>query len=191
MHRRTTLLATIVLASLTLSGIASADEGRGRTSQQRPNGWGRSHAVARPLVAPNAPAHVSPGNASSGTAVPANISTTTQEGRANAARVVQTGTGNIAGIRQFGRDNTGAITQVGSSNGACLIQAGRNLDGAIQQVGDNQSNGLLQTRWGSAEIPVEVCATATTRADLMAYAPERPEAVRGRAGERGMGRPDR
>ncbi len=168
MQRRTTFLATVLLAGLTLSGVADADERRGRLGQQRPNGWGQQHAVARPAGA-------------------ANTSSTLQEGRGNAASIVQTGAGNAAGLRQFGRDNTGAITQAGSNNTACLIQAGRNLDGAIQQVGDNQSSGLLQTRWGSSEIPVEVCATATTRGDLMAYAPERPEHPRVHARGRGRG----
>ena len=103
---------------------------------------------------------------------------------------MQSGAGNTAGIRQFGRDNNGAITQTGSGNTACLIQAGRNLNGAIQQVGDNQSSGLLQTHWGSSEIPVTVCATAMTRGDVMAYAPERPEnAARVRLRERGRGEP--
>ncbi len=167
MQPRTLFLAAVVLASLTLSGVAGADELRGRPGQQRSNGWGQQHAAARPAAA--------------------NASATVQEGRGNAASVVQTGVGNVAGIRQFGRDNTGAITQAGSNNTACLIQAGRNLDGAIQQVGDNHSDGLLQTRWGSAEIPVEVCATATHRADLMAYAPERPETTRVRRRARGRG----
>ena len=151
MQRRATYLAAIALAGLALLGVGEA-----RADQQRPNGWGRRHAVT------SAPSEV-------------NTSATVQEGRGNAASVVQDGTGNAAGIRQFGRDNTGAIMQVGSNNAACLIQAGRNLDGAIQQVGDNKSNGLLQTRWGSTEIPVAVCATAMTREDVMAYAPERPE----------------
>lgn len=173
MQRRTTFLTAVLLASLTLSGVANADEGRGRIGQQRPNGWERQHAVSRPAGA-------------------ANASSTIQEGRGNAASVVQSGAANAAGIRQFGRDNTGAITQVGSTNTACLIQAGRNLNGAIQQVGDNQSNGLLQTRWGSSEIPVEVCATATTRGDVMHYAlerPDRPERARSRARGRGRGEP--
>ena len=170
MQRRTMFVATVFLAGLTLSGVASADEGRGRIGQQRPNGWGQHNAVARPAGA-------------------ANASSTIQEGRGNAASVVQTGDANVAGIRQFGRDNTGAITQVGSGNNACLIQAGRNLDGAIQQLGDNQSNGLLQTRWGSSEIPAEVCATATTRGDVMAYAAERPEIRRSRMRGRGRGEP--
>jgi hypothetical protein len=173
MQHRTLVLATILLAGLSLSDVAGADERRGRIVQPRLNGWVVPQAVARPAVVPNTASSV-------------------QEGRGNAASVVQTGSGNAAGIRQFGRDNTGAITQVGSSNSACLIQAGRNLDGAIQQVGDNQSNGLLQTRWGSSEIPVEVCAAATTRGDVMAYAPERPERperARVRARGRGQGEP--
>ena len=157
--RRATFLATVLLASLTLSGVAGADEGRGR-NRHRSHDW--EHAVARP-----------PGSA--------NASSTIQEGANNAASVVQTGSGNAAGIRQFGNDNTGAISQVGSNNTACLIQAGRNLDGGIQQIGDNQSSGVLQTRWGVVGIPVEVCATATNRGDLMAYAPARPDSMRARS----------
>jgi len=167
MQRRTVFIATMLVAGLALSGVASADDGR----SQRPNGWGQRHAVARPSAA-------------------ANSTSTVQEGRGNAASVVQTGSANAAGIRQYGRDNAGAIKQVGSGNTACLIQVGRNLNGGIQQVGDNQSNGLLQTRWGSAEIPAETCATATTRGEIMAYAPERPEIVqRGRARGRLRGEP--
>jgi hypothetical protein len=67
------------------------------------------------------------------------------------------------------------ITQQGSGNTACLIQAGRNLNGSVQQVGDNQSDGLLQHRWGSDVIPVDVCTTATTRREVMAYASPNPQ----------------
>lgn len=163
--RHAKILGAVLLASLTLSGVARADEVRGRNSH-RSHDW--ELAIAR-----------SPG--------PANLSSTIQEGFNNAASVVQTGSGNAAGILQFGRDNTGAITQTGSSNTACLIQAGRNLTGVIQQIGDNQTNGLLQTNRGSTDIPVELCATAATRRDVMAYAPERPESPRARARARGRG----
>jgi len=168
MQSRTILLTAVFFASLALSGVANADEDRGRILQKRTNGWGQQHAVTQPAGTTNA-------------------SSTIQQGHGNAASVVQLGASNSAGVRQFGRDNTGAITQVGSSNTACLIQAGSNLNGAIQQIGDNQSSGLLQTHRGSSDIPVELCATAATRRDVMSYAPERPESPRVRARERGRG----
>ncbi len=152
MRQRATQLCVALFASFALAGAASADGARIRAGQLRLN------AEQTQAVAP-----------------PANTVSIGQRGRGNAGSIVQTGNGNTAGLRQFGRTNTGAITQVGSGNTACLIQAGRNLDGAIEQVGDNQTTGLLQTRWGSREIPVEVCTTATTREDVMAYAPPRPE----------------
>jgi len=93
-----------------------------------------------------------------------------QQGRGNAAGIAQTGSGNAAGILQFGRGNTGIITQDGAGNTACLVQTGRNLDGSIQQVGDYQATGVWQTPSGSREIPVETCANATTRREVMAYA---------------------
>jgi hypothetical protein len=105
-----------------------------------------------------------------------------QQGSGNGAGVLQTGTANTAGILQFGQGNTGVITQDGSNNTACLIQAGRNLNGSVQQVGDNQSDGLLQTRWGSEVVPVQLCSADTTRRDLRAYATPNPRAdVRTRA----------
>ncbi|WP_368066660.1 hypothetical protein [Hyphomonas sp.] len=99
-----------------------------------------------------------------------NYGTIGQQGRGNAAGIAQTGSGNAAGILQFGRYNTGVITQDGAGNTACLVQTGRNLDGAVQQVGDNQTMGVWQTPRGSREIPVETCANATTRREVMAYA---------------------
>ncbi len=119
-----------------------------------------------------------------------NASSVLQEGSGNAASIVQTGSGNAASIRQFGRDNTGIVVQSGTGNSACLVQAGRSLTGTIQQTGDNQSIGLLQTRWGSNEIPVEACATAGTRQDVMGYAIRRPDtSARGRAFGRVRGQP--
>ena len=160
MRPRTLRLCAVLITSLTLSGTAAADGFRVRTGQLR--------AVA----------------------APASVVSTIQEGRGNAGSVVQTGSGNTAGLRQFGRTNTGAITQVGSGNTGCLIQAGRNLDGSIEQVGDNQTTGLVQTRWGSSEIPAEVCLTATTREDVMAYVTAQPEFnPRGRMRSRLRGEP--
>lgn len=160
MHYRKTFLTAALLSSLMISGAAEADGTRVRTGFDR---WGPSQAAARPDAA-------------------ANASSIVQEGSGNAAGVLQTGAGNVAGIRQFGHGNTGVIVQAGSNNTACLVQAGRNINGAIQQAGDNLSTGVLQTRWGSSDIPAEVCATATTRQDVMAYANRRPPTpVRGRA----------
>ena len=99
-----------------------------------------------------------------------------QQGSGNGASVLQTGSGNTAGMLQFGRGNTGVITQDGSNNTACLIQAGRNLNGSVQQVGDNQSDGVLQTRWGSEVVPVQLCSADTERRDLRAYAAPNPRA---------------
>lgn len=155
-----------VVATFAMSGLAHADEGRGRMRLPSQINWEQRRAPT-PI---------------------ANASSTIQQGGGNAASVVQTGAGNSAGVRQFGRDNTGAITQVGNNNAACLIQAGRNLNGSIQQVGDNQSSGVLQTRWGQSEIPVEVCASVTNRGDLGEWLPERPdrpERVRARGRVRG------
>ncbi|MBU3921944.1 MAG: hypothetical protein KJ833_09565 [Alphaproteobacteria bacterium] len=115
------------------------------------------------------------GRLRSGAQRAANAAVTVQQGRGNAAGIAQTGAGNTAGLVQLGHNNTGAILQAGSGNEACLIQAGRNLDGGIQQVGDNLTTGVLQNRWGTADIPVDVCATATTRRDLAAYMPQRSE----------------
>lgn len=161
--KRTAFLVILLAASVTISGVAGADEGRGR-GRHRVRTWEQTMPSLTGA---------------------ANTSSTIQEGANNAASISQTGIGNTAGIRQFGSDNSGAITQTGANNTACLIQAGRNLDGGIQQIGDNQSSGILQTRWGVVGIPVDVCATATNRGDLAAYAPVRPGAIRPRG--RGYG----
>lgn len=171
MHPRVHHLCAALAATLLLAGTAAADGPRVRTGQLRAVASDPYRAVAAP-------------------AGPANVVSTVQEGRGNAGSVVQLGSGNTAGLRQFGRTNTGAITQAGSGNTACLIQAGRNLEGSIEQVGDNQSTGLVQTRWGSSEIPAEVCATATTREDVMAFVTSQPEFnPRGRPRGRFRGEP--
>lgn len=97
-----------------------------------------------------------------------------QDGSNNGAGIQQTGSGNAAGILQFGHGNTGTVLQDGSSNAACLVQNGRNLDGSIQQYGNNQTTGVLQHRWGAEYIPVEVCATATTRREALSYGSSHP-----------------
>lgn len=167
MRQRAIPFCVALIASLALSGAAAADGARARTIRLGMKAE-QSQAGARPT----------------------NTVSIDQQGRGNAGSVVQTGSGNTAGLRQFGRTNTGAITQVGSGNTACLVQAGRNLDGAIEQVGDNQSTGVIQTRWGSSEIPVEVCTTATTREEVMAYVTAQPEFnPRGRMRGRFRGEP--
>ncbi len=64
-------------------------------------------------------------------------------------------------MRQFGRGNSTAIAQTGDDNAACVIQIGRNLDTGLAQTG-GQSTGVLQTRRGTREIPVELCTAAAT-----------------------------
>lgn len=109
---------------------------------------------------------------SSGQAASNNRATTDQQGSANlvavaqfgqnlTAAVAQNGTGNSATVRQLGRGNTTTIAQSGDNNAACVIQIGRNLDTNLVQSGD-QSTGLLQTRKGTREIPVELCTAAAT-----------------------------
>ncbi|NOT41243.1 MAG: hypothetical protein HOP13_12190 [Alphaproteobacteria bacterium] len=97
----------------------------------------------------------------------ANLATVTQFGQNLTATLAQNGTGNTATVRQFGRGNTTAIAQTGDNNAACVIQIGRNLDTGLTQTG-NESTGLLQTKRGTREIPVELCnsAATATRRDL-------------------------
>ncbi len=153
---RKMMLASLALAVCAMPLAAHADQGRGYPRQYLGDRL-REQSVAAPAPAPN---RVS----------------VAQQGSGNGAGVLQTGTGNTAGILQFGQGNTGVITQDGSNNTACLIQAGRNLNRSLQQVGDNQSDGLLQTRWGSEVVPVQLCSADTTRRDLRAYATPNPRA---------------
>jgi len=96
-----------------------------------------------------------------------NAASVHQQGSGNGAAIRQSGEGNTAGVRQFGRDNTGVVTQTGNDNAACLIQFGRNLDGAITQTG-GQTTGVIQTRKGVREVPVELCDRRTSgRAHMM------------------------
>lgn len=88
-----------------------------------------------------------------------NLAAIAQFGQNLSASVAQSGTGNSATVRQLGRGNTTTIAQTGDNNAACIIQIGRNLDTNLVQTGD-QSTGLLQTRKGTREIPVEVCTAA-------------------------------
>lgn len=154
-HSRKMMSAGLALAVFTMPLAAHADPGRGGYPRQFPGDRLREPSQVQPALAPN---RVS----------------VAQQGRGNGAGVLQAGSGNTAGILQFGQGNTGVITQEGSGNTACLIQAGRNLNGSVQQAGDNQSDGLLQHRWGSDVIPVDVCTTATTRREVMAYASPNP-----------------
>ena len=153
---RKMMLASLALAVFTMPLAAYADQGRGYPRQFPGDRLGEQ-SVAAP------------------TAVSNRVSVA-QQGSGNGAGVMQTGSGNTADILQFGQGNTGVITQEGSGNTACLIQAGRNLNGSIRQVGDNQSDGLLQNRWGSAVVPVQLCSADTTRRDLRAYATPNPRA---------------
>ncbi len=109
-------------------------------------------------------------NLRAGQAISNNNATTDQQGSANlaaiaqsgqnlTATITQSGTANSATVRQFGRGNNTTIAQVGDDNTACVIQIGRNLDTGLTQTG-GQSTGLLQTRRGTREIPVELCTAA-------------------------------
>ncbi len=103
-----------------------------------------------------------------------NTTRVVQDGSGNGAGIQQTGGGNAAGILQFGQGNTGTVLQDGSNNAACLVQNGRNLNGSIEQYGNNQSTGVMQHRWGAEYIPVEVCATATTKREALSYGSSHP-----------------
>jgi hypothetical protein len=109
-------------------------------------------------------------NLRAGQAVSNNKATTDQQGSANlaaiaqsgqnlTAAITQSGNANSATVRQFGRGNSTTITQTGDDNAACVIQIGRNLDTGVAQTG-GQSTGVLQTRRGTREIPVELCTAA-------------------------------
>ncbi len=89
----------------------------------------------------------------------ANLAAIAQSGQNLTATITQSGTANSATVRQFGRNNSTTIAQVGDDNTACVIQIGRNLDTGLTQTG-GQSTGLLQTRRGTREIPVELCTAA-------------------------------
>lgn len=150
---RKMMLASLALAVCTVPLAAYADQGRGHPRQFP----GDRQSMTAPAAVPNRVLVM-------------------QQGSGNGGGILQTGSGNTASILQFGQGNTGVITQEGSGNTACLIQAGRNLNGSIQQAGDNQSDGLLQNRWGTAEVPVQLCSADTTRRDLRAYAAPNPRA---------------
>ena len=109
-------------------------------------------------------------NLRAGQAISNNKATTDQQGSANlaaiaqsgqnlVAAITQSGTANSATVRQFGRGNSTTIAQTGDDNAACVIQIGRNLDTGLAQTG-GQSTGVLQTRRGTREIPVELCTAA-------------------------------
>ena len=83
-----------------------------------------------------------------------------QFGQGHNATITQDGNGNVATIKQWGRGSTATIAQTGSNNAACVIQIGRNVSTDIAQTG-GQSTGIIQTRRGSREVPVELCAQAS------------------------------
>jgi hypothetical protein len=89
----------------------------------------------------------------------ANFAAIAQSGQNLNAAVTQNGTANSATIRQFGRGNSATIAQSGDNNAACVIQIGRNLDTGLAQTG-GQSTGVLQSRRGTREIPIELCTAA-------------------------------
>ncbi|MFM9865574.1 MAG: hypothetical protein ACKVRO_18430 [Micropepsaceae bacterium] len=91
----------------------------------------------------------------------ANLAAITQTGQNLTGSVTQNGNNNTATVRQFGRGSTTTIAQTGDNNAACVIQIGRNLDSSLTQTG-NETTGLLQTKRGTREIPVELCKNAAT-----------------------------
>lgn len=88
-----------------------------------------------------------------------NVAGIRQFGRGLNATITQDGNGNAATIKQWGRGSTAAISQTGSNNAACVIQIGRNVNTDIVQTG-GQSTGIIQTRRGSREVPLEFCTNA-------------------------------
>ena len=82
-----------------------------------------------------------------------------QFGRGLNANITQDGDGNVATIKQWGRGSTATISQAGSNNAACVIQIGRNVSTDIAQTG-GQSTGIIQTRRGTREVPLEFCTAA-------------------------------
>lgn len=88
-----------------------------------------------------------------------NVAGIRQFGRGLNATITQDGNGNVATITQWGRGSTAAISQTGSNNAACVIQIGRNVNTDIVQTG-GQSTGIIQTRRGSREVPLEFCTNA-------------------------------
>lgn len=89
-----------------------------------------------------------------------NVAGIRQFGRDLNAVITQDGNGNSATIRQWGRGGAATISQTGDGNAACLIQIGRNVNTQIVQTG-GQNVGIIQTRQGSREVPLELCTQAS------------------------------
>jgi hypothetical protein len=87
----------------------------------------------------------------------ADVARIIQQGLANTGMINQTGNNNDATIRQLGRGNDASITQTGDNNAACVVQIGKNLSTDVSQTG-NQSQGVIQTKKGSYNIPGELCS---------------------------------
>lgn len=80
-----------------------------------------------------------------------------QEGLANTGMINQSGNNNDATIRQLGRGNDASVMQTGDNNTACVVQIGKNLSTDVTQTG-NQSQGVIQTKKGSYNIPGQLCS---------------------------------
>ena len=85
-----------------------------------------------------------------------NVAGIRQFGQNLSATITQDGNGNSATIKQWGQGSTATILQTGSNNAACVIQIGRNVSTDVVQTG-GQNTGIIQTRRGSREVPVEFC----------------------------------
>lgn len=172
MSRRTS--ATAIFLALTLgatTGEAFAGNGaliaqlrnvqnQAKIEQHRPNaanvvlGWagqGRMNQRAGQAISNNKATTDQQGSA--------NLAAIAQSGQNLTATIAQSGIANSATVRQLGRGSSTTIAQSGDNNTACVIQIGRNLDTGLTQTG-GQSTGLLQTRRGTREIPVELCTAA-------------------------------
>ena len=87
----------------------------------------------------------------------ANAAGINQDGVGNTGMINQNGNGNDASIRQLGRGNDASISQTGDNNAACVVQIGKNLSTDVNQTG-NQSQGVIQTKKGSYNIPGQLCS---------------------------------
>lgn len=87
----------------------------------------------------------------------ADVARIIQQGIANTGMINQTGNSNDATIRQLGRGNDASITQTGDNNAACVVQIGKGLSTDVTQTG-NQSQGVIQTKKGSYNIPGQLCS---------------------------------
>ncbi|WP_349371267.1 curlin [Salinarimonas sp.] len=70
----------------------------------------------------------------------------TQQGRDNAAGLLQNGRGNLGLVHQEGRDHVGTLEQDGDRNSYGLFQFGRGTRAHVRQRGDGGSGVTFQ--WG-------------------------------------------